>query len=163
MNRGVPSDKNLSDKVIPIAALVDLNVDKDLEIHTDFMSNEFGNSPVQRLLWGSYHKKPVAQMDFDHLIIKACQQIASNNEPSDLETHDFRPRIKDLNSGQFFLIDTGAATSVIPKSDDDDAPMDHKTGLQAVNGTKIPTFGKKVVTIFQVCHLTVLRRVLIQL
>ena len=64
------------------------------------MSHEFGNPKVKHLLLGSYHKKPVAQMDFDHLVIKACQEISSANETVD---HDFRPRIKDLNSGLYFL------------------------------------------------------------
>ena len=130
--------------MIPIAALVDLKIDKSQEIYTDLLSNEFGTPPVQRYIWGAYNRKPAAQMDFDHLIIKACQEIAANDS-SDIQAHDFRPMIKDLNSGLFFLIDTGAATSVFPKSDDHKVPMDEKTGLQAVNGTKIPTYGKKLV------------------
>ena len=99
--------------------------------------------PVKQLLWGTYHKKPTAQMDFDRLIIKACKQIDANDNEAD---HDFRPRIKDLNSGQFFLIDTGAAQSVIPRSMVKGAPeMDQNNALQAVNGTRIPTYGKETV------------------
>ena len=96
--------------MIPIAALVDLKIDKSQEIYTDLISNEFGTTPVQRYLWGSYGRKPVAQIDFDHLITKACKQIASS-DTDDIQAHDFRPTIKDLNSGMLFLIDTGAATS----------------------------------------------------
>ena len=138
------SAKVNSDKVIPVAALIDIKVDKSTEIHTDFSSNEFENAPVKQLLWGSYKKKPVAQIDLDHLVIKACQEIASNTDTAD---HDFRPRIKDLNSGICFLIDTGAALSVFPKSDDHSEPMDENKGLQAINGTKIPTFGTKTIKV----------------
>ena len=96
-----------------ISALVDLKTDKNSEIHTDLHAHEFGDPKVKRLLWGSYNRKPVAQMDFDNLVIKACREIAVTDDPGD---HDFRPRIKDLNTGQYFLIDTGAAVSVFPKS-----------------------------------------------
>ena len=92
--------------MIPIAALIDINVNKDTEIHTDLTSHEFGMPKVKQLLWGTYHRKPVAQMDFDRLVIKACQEVAAADDSAD---HDFRPRVKDLNSGKFFLIDTGAA------------------------------------------------------
>ena len=100
--------------MIPIAALVDVNVDKDKEIYTDFTSHEFGKPQVKQLLWGDYNRKPVAQMDFDRLVIKACQQVAAA-DVDDVTEHDFRPRIKDLNSGLYFLVDTGAACSVFPK------------------------------------------------
>ena len=109
------------------------------------MSNEFGLPPVKQLLWGTYHKKPAAQMDFDRLIIKACQQISASDDTAD---HDFRPRIKDLNSGTYFLIDTGAAQSVLPRyMVKEELKLDTDRGLQAVNGTKIPTFGKKTVKV----------------
>ena len=45
-------------------------------------------------------------MDFDRLVIKACSSI--NASTDNVDDHDFRPRIKDLNSGLFNLIDTGA-------------------------------------------------------
>ena len=88
---------------VQLSALIDLKIDKDNKIHTDFHSHEFGSPLVKQLLWGTYHRKPVAQMDFDHLVIKACQKISAADEVVD---HDFRPRIKDLNSGLSFLIDT---------------------------------------------------------
>ena len=81
-------------------------------------------------------------MDFDRLVIKACQVIASNEDTAD---HDFRPHIKDLNSGRLFLVVTGAAVSVFPKSDDHKGDPDENVGLQAINGAKIRTFGKKTV------------------
>ena len=36
---------------------------------------------------------------------------------------------------------------MFPKSDDHSAPMDKHTGLQAINGTTIPTYGKKLVKV----------------
>ena len=91
-------------------------------------------------------------MDFDRLIVKACQEIAVAD---DLGDHDYRPRIKDLNSGHYFLIDTGAALSIFPSSlvregerereGGGHTRPDSKLALQAINGTKIPTYGKKTV------------------
>ena len=87
-------------------------------------------------------------MDFDHLVIKACQEISSAETIDPIE-HDYRPRIKDKNSGRFFLIDTGAALSVIPKSmvADEVAGLkqDEGSALQAINGSKVPTFGTRPV------------------
>ena len=99
---------------------------------------------MKQLLWGSYHKKPIAQMDFDRLVIKACQKVAAESDPGD---HDFRPRAKDLNSNTYFLVDTGAAVSVYPRSMVTNAKCDVTRGLEAVNGTKIPTFGNKRVKV----------------
>ena len=136
--------------MIPTAALIDINVEKDAEIHTDFMTHEFGNPQVQQLLWGSYRKKPVAQMDFDRLVIKACRAIDASDDPGD---HDFRPRVKDLNTGLYFLIDTGASISVFPKHlcpDLKNAQPEVHKGLKAINGSKITTFGTKTLLQTQV-------------
>ena len=107
-------------------------IDKDLEIHTDILTHEFGDPRVKRLLWGNKYKKPSAQMDFDRLVIKACRQIAKADDKGD---HDYRPRVKDLNSGRYFLLDTGAALSVFPHSGVQ-SDVDDGGGLQAINGSK---------------------------
>ena len=126
---------------VPIAELIHIdNNEKSAEIYTDYISHEFGNPHVKQLLWGSYNKKPVAQMDWDRLVIKACQNVASSNNEGDL---DFRPRIKDKNSGLYFLVDTGAAVSVLPKTTEPETDCDVTRGLEAVNGSKIKTYGNK--------------------
>ena len=83
-------------------------------------------------------------MAFDRQVLKACKTIAST---TDLADHDFRPRIKDLNTGLYMLIDTGAAVSVFPRTLSKNSTLDVKTGLQAINGTKIPTYGTQSVKI----------------
>ena len=58
---------------------------------------------------------------------------------------DTRPHIKDYISGQWVLLDTGAARSVWPRNDFPAAKADSKPSLRAANGTPIDTFGKRVV------------------
>ena len=124
-----------------------LNFDADTEntddhnVYLDFSSYEFGAAPVNRLVWGEYSRKPSCQRDWDRLVMKSCQKIEAQADPGE---HDFRPRVKDLTSGHFFLIDTGAALSVIPKSlCQGKMEVDKSSGLQAVNGSKIPTSAEK--------------------
>ena len=55
--------------------------------------------------------------------------------------------ITDRNSGLTYLVDTGAAVSVIPPSREDRRfPTDHLS-LRAANGTPIPTFGTRSLTL----------------
>ena len=76
-------------------------------------------------------------MAWDRLVIKACKKIEANVDQAD---HDFRPRIKDLNSGLYLLLDTGAALSVFPRSHcKGNLTQDVDKGLVAINGSKIPT------------------------
>ena len=131
-----------------IATLIDLNFDDDDDgdkIYVDFMSHELGTiPPVQQLLWGDYIMKPKAQTAWDKNVRKACQEIAATQ---DLGDHDFQPRVKDLNTGMFMLIDTGASVSVFPRTHSPTAQFDPHTGLKAINGTKIATYGTKSVKI----------------
>ena len=66
---------------------------------------------------------------------------------ADKDKYDFRPRVKDLISNSYFLIDTGASLSIYPKRLCPDAKLDEGKGLQAVNGTTMPTYGSKSVSI----------------
>ena len=115
-----------------------------MKIHVDMISNEFGDPSVKQVIWGEYGDKPVSQIYWDDLVTAAAQQIAETEE---IESQDVRPRVKDLNSGQFLLVDTGAQISVWPKSLCPEAKLDESKGLQAVNGSKMPTYGTKTVKI----------------
>ena len=53
---------------------------------------------------------------------------------------DSRPRLYDPQSKQLMLVDTCAQVSVWPKRDYPDAKINNGMALQAVNGSKIPTF-----------------------
>ena len=130
-------------KSVPIDSLIDLKTENtdNTDLYLDFASFEFGNAPVRSLVWGEYARKPSCQMDWDRRVLRACRKIESTSDPGD---HDFRPRVKDLNSGRFFLVDTGASLSVYPKSwCSEVVALDASKALQAVNGSKIATFGQK--------------------
>ena len=85
----------------------------------------------------------MAQQIWEVQVEKAAKSVLAAAE----KEGDFRPRIKDLNSGHYFLIDTGACTSVYPKKWCPDAILDSSRGLQAVNGSTISTYGTKSVNI----------------
>ena len=97
---------------------------------------------VKRLMWGEYFMKPVAQVDFENKVRQAVEAIAAADGDQ-----DFRPRLKCLNTKMHFLIDTGAAISVYPCRLCPNAKEDFKKGLQAINGSKIKTFGNKTIKI----------------
>ena len=58
-----------------------------------------------------------------------------------------RPRFVDANSGLSILLDTGAQVSLWPRRSFRDAIYDPSKKLQAVNGTRISTYGHRNVTI----------------
>ena len=117
-----------------IGHLIDIDYNYNSEsktdiIYTDFTSNEFGTTPVEQLIWGEFKTKPVAQHQWEVQVSQAIETIVAAAE----KDHDFRPRIKDLHTGKYFLIDTGACLSVYPKSECPDAIRDNNKGLQAVS------------------------------
>ena len=128
---------------IDVATIIDIDMDHDEsksdKIYSDFSSNEFGDSLVKQLVWGTYHIKPVSQEIFEINVRKAAKSVVADQKS------DFRPRIKDLNTGMYYLIDTGACVSVFPKSQCPGAKLDQSKGLQAVNNTTIATYGTKIV------------------
>lgn len=125
----------------PIATLIDVNcddVEKTNRIYTDYLSHEFGITPVRQLLWGTYEQKPLLQQSWD-MQVQTASEIAAASQ----DIADSRPRIKDLNSGKLILIDTGASVSVWPKSDFPEAVIDNAVGLKALNGNQMPTYGTR--------------------
>ena len=72
------------------------------------------------------------------------QSLAATSDPGLPSSRLFF--IHDLASGTRFLVDTGAEVSVIPPSPND---RHHKTKLtlQAVNGSPIPTYGTRSLTL----------------
>ena len=49
--------------------------------------------------------------------------------------------MKDPKSERWMLVDTGAVVTVWPKADFPEAKLNEKLCLQAVNRSKIPTYG----------------------
>ena len=126
-----------------IASLIDIDNDSNSEkIYTDFCNNEFGMPQVKQLFWGQYQSRPVAQDYWNKQVAQAAAVAAAKDDKQDI-----RPRVKDLISGRHMLVDTGAACSVFPLSERPDSKIDHCTGLQAINGSNIPTYGQQDIKI----------------
>ena len=136
---------NKEENTVKIATLIDIDIDHNHDksanetIYADFTSHEFGLPQVEQVVWGGlYPHKPQAQTLFEVDVQRAVESIVAATER---ENDDYRPRIKDLISGRHFLIDTGACLSVYPKKLCPSAKVDEKTGLKAVNGATMPTYG----------------------
>ena len=111
-------------------------------------SRTFREEEDDNTRWNEYPFKPVAQVHWEQQVAAASLAAAKvdiNHDPK--LTTDVRPRLFDHNSNQWMLLDTGAAISCYPRSYFPDAVVDHSRSLQAVNGTKIATFGQRNVKI----------------
>ncbi|TNN20934.1 family A2 unassigned peptidase (A02 family), partial [Schistosoma japonicum] len=71
-------------------------------------------------------------------------QVATTKEGC-LNSHLFY--VRDKNSGLNFLVDTGAALSIIPKNKTELGRETSSVTLQAANKTKIATFGQETLTL----------------
>ena len=142
--------------------------DKCEKIYTDFQFNFEADSetssfqeqkaPVKSGPWGIHAFKPVSQENWEQAVANECNSmIASKVEEyfpymthipevakCDTNNDDCRPRLWDPSTKQWILIDSCAQVSVWPKGVYDDAVLDNKLALQAVNGTRIPTYGTRV-------------------
>ena len=123
---------------VPTDTLIEFdNVDhnKADKIYTDSYTHEFKSSLVKPLIWGDgFGTKPQAQSQWEGLVAQAAK-VAAAAEPG----CDVRQRIKDLNSGRLILVDMGASVSIWPKSDFENAQLDTKISLQALNGSQLPS------------------------
>ncbi len=55
--------------------------------------------------------------------------------------------VRDRSSSLCFLVDTGAQVSIVPPTSSDRAAKQRDSPLQAINGTNIPTFGVRSLTL----------------
>ena len=104
--------------------------------HSDYIS-------MARTGWGIYPFKPKCQKQWDVDVRKAVAEI----ETDPIAKSDLRPRLFDANSGLSILLDTGAQVSLWPRSKFPSAIVDPTRKLQAVNGTRIATYGTRQVKI----------------
>ena len=101
-------------------------------------------TPDKPAEWGIYQEKPVAQSQWDDLVRATVAEIA---ELEPVETSDLRPFVKDQITGNWCLVDTGAAATVVPKYwVEGQVQIDPTVVLKAVNGSKILTYGRREVT-----------------
>ena len=94
---------------------------------------------------GAYNHKPKCQVDWDRQVRGAVASICSADAVS--SKADLRPRLLDQSSGLSVLLDTGACCSIWPRAKFKNTKPDHNRQLQAVNGTRIPTYGNRSVVI----------------
>ena len=93
-----------------------------------------------------YHRKPLCQVDFEKQVRGAVYSICAGAGPAAVKP-DLRPRLLDRASGLSVLLDTGACVSIWPRNKFRNVKLDPNKHLQAVNGTRIPTYGDKVIKI----------------
>ena len=114
-------------------------------------------APVKQVTWGNHKEKPTQQTNWEKVVENEVNNIIWENtqdyfpymthvpQPEVAELNegqtDCRPRLFDPTSKQWMLMDTCAQVSVWPRGDYADATISQQIALQAVNGTKIPTFG----------------------
>ena len=145
-------------------------IDNNDTIYTDF---SFLNAETEEafiepstpkpLNWGSHSVKPPDQQHWEDTLSAVISSIAGKLEfehslpPkflhlagtswSSLRGMDIRPRVQDKISNEWILIDSGAMVSVYPRKRYPTAKLDMNTSIQAINKSKIQTYGTTLITI----------------
>ena len=108
--------------------------------------------------WGIHTSKPLIQSAYERLVVAAVHPIAGDDgflpppppeisaaeAASWVDGHrscDARPKLFDGATQSWRLMDTGAAISVVPPVQGDQ--VDHSICFEAIDGTKIKTYGSK--------------------
>ena len=108
--------------------------------------------------WGNHTDKPVQQTKWEQTVRTECENIMVNDgaqyfpylhipqicSTGSSQDKNVRPYMKDPKSERWMLVDTGAVVTVWPKADFPEAKLNDKLCLQAVNRSKIPTFGTRI-------------------
>ena len=76
---------------------------------------------------------------------RLSQSLAATSAPDSLPNSLFY--VTDRNSGLQFLVDTGVEASIIPPAHTDHKHQQDGSGLQAVNGTPVATYGRFSLTL----------------
>ena len=114
--------------------------------------------------WGNYDSKPEVQEQWEKQLAQVSEMIADYHPhlpvPDDIvwaaevagwrdgfQGKDIRPRLKNGITGEWMLLDTGAQITVVPKSMYPKAKLDKYMSIQAVNKTKINTYGTVMIPI----------------
>ena len=152
-----------------------LNYDSEIKIYTDYsflqessISDHCTNDPVKQEVshWGLHSFKLVERQNWDRAIAQAANIIADYHPylpdapeymtaaqacgwRDGLQGVDLRPRVYCNKLKQWVLVDSGAAVTVWPKTLCPPQVLDHNAplALEAVNKTKLPTFGKMDIAI----------------
>ena len=136
--------------------MIDVDVsDNSEKIYFDFNAHDPSEIPFfeqasrdRNEPWGIYEFQPLCQKEWHVMVSKAANAASNVNVMADIAAtsgqFDLRPRVFDQLSASWLLIDSGAACTVYPVQNCSQIPPIDKTkSLQAVNGTKIETYGKQ--------------------
>ena len=55
--------------------------------------------------------------------------------------------VQDQRNGRQYLVDTGAEFSILPASPEDKRRLVPSEALEAANGSKVPVYGRRIVTL----------------
>ena len=112
-------------------------------MESDCPSLQQGYRDIWQANWGEYPHKPAAQEIWEDQVKKAALHIARLDKvaANTAAKQDPRPRVFDCNTKKWFLVDSGAAVSIVPHTWYPRTTPDTGRALQAVNGTRIATYG----------------------
>ena len=135
-------------------------------IHTDFDFSEMFHEPTHITVnafsrvnggqWGNYQNKPNKQTkwekrvknEIDKIMVEDGETFPHTTLPTNAckegMEEDTRPHLLDPATQHWQLVDTGAVVSVWPKKDYPDAICTPNMLLEAVNGSRLCTFGKRI-------------------
>jgi transposase InsO family protein len=125
-------------------------VDYDFEYLENCGSTSIG--PTEHGQIGATDFRQQSQSIWDKAVRAAVSSIETSEEdpgvdyPMDSVYHklqgDYRPRVLDNASQNWILVDTGSVVTAWPKAWYPEAKLDNTRGLQAVNKSKIATYGR---------------------
>ena len=128
--------------MIDISDDIDDNINE--KIHVAINENQSSDFiPIVKSGWGIYEYKPVAQTLFEKQIRHSVAEIKYDK----VSKSDMRPRFLDVVLDLSILLDTGAQISLWPRARFPDAQYDPSRQLQAVNGSRMATYGQRSITI----------------
>ena len=122
---------------------------EDVESFSEDPSVQEEYGAIWQEQWGVYPHKPAAQVKWDSQVEKAALHIARIDkvEANKAAADDERPHVYDFTTKSWYLVDSGAAVSIVPRKWFPRTTPDTGRALQAVNGTRIATYGVKNLTL----------------
>ena len=135
-----------------------------IPVNTMPINESAPNVEQSHIQWGLHDNKPKSQAVFEQAVESAANIIAEYHpylpEPPEImwaveaanwqdgcQGKDYRPRIYDGESKRWILNDSGAMISVLPKKEYPEAKFDPDVTIEAVNKSKICTYGRKQIQI----------------
>ena len=145
-----------NDTTSDTSILLDFNHENEPDIS---ISSIPSTAIISEVTWNQYPFKPKCQTDWENEVTNAINSIASDNpylndnigDEIDAITavnwingaygQDCRPKLYDSMTKAYYLLDTGAMTSCLPKQEGD--KLNPTAILKTADGKSMPTYGTK--------------------